>query len=193
MRSQKDFLKIYKKINRRFYKKIFRRSSDNFWPFDRIFFKLKVKKKTRRSSVDLKKILVEDLPKISKRLELKIFQRSPKGLSLRSFKDLKKILGRNCLKIFQRKLMKIFRRFLEEKVLNKIFIKSFLLKIFKRYSEEIQRRSSEEWDLVKIFIKDLREISFFGRSQKRFGSWEDEIFFGLMSKTVLLGGRRKSS
>jgi hypothetical protein len=24
---------------------------------------------------------------------------------------------------------------------------------------------------VKIFIKDLREISFFGRSQKRFGSW----------------------
>ncbi len=107
MKTQKDFLKIYKKINRRFYKKIFRRSSVHFWQFDeffRFFFKLKIKKKTR-SSVDLKKISDEDLLKISKRFELKIFQRSSRDFSWRSFKDFKKILGRNCLKIFQRKLM----------------------------------------------------------------------------------------
>jgi hypothetical protein len=39
------------------------------------------------------------------------------------------------------------------------------------FSKEIQRRSSEELDLVEIFMKDLREISFFRRSQKRFGYW----------------------
>ena len=173
-----DMKLIVDAILRRLTEDFIRRSSEDLLSiFDHLtkifkfFFKIKIKKKTRRFSVDLKKISDEDLLKISKRFELKIFQRSPKDLSWRSFKDLKKILGRNCLKIFQRKLMKIFRRFLEEKVLNKIFIKSFLLKIFKRFSEEIQRRSSEEWDLVKIFIKDLREISFFGRSQKRFGSW----------------------
>jgi hypothetical protein len=49
--------------------------------FFKFFFKLKIKKNTRRSSVDLKKISDEDLLKISKRFELKIFQRSPKDLS----------------------------------------------------------------------------------------------------------------
>jgi hypothetical protein len=39
------------------------------------------------------------------------------------------------------------------------------------FFEEIQRRSSEKDDFVKIFMKDLLEISFFRRSQKRFGSW----------------------
>ena len=183
LRSSWDLKKIFWRFIRRLTEDFIRRSSEDLLSiFDHLtkifkfFFKLKIKKKTRRFSVDLKKISDEDLLKISKRFELKILQRSPKDLSWRSFKDLKKILWRNCLKIFQRKLMKIFRRFLEEKVLNKIFIKSFLLKIFKRFSEEIQRRSSEEWDLVKIFIKDLREISFFGRSQKRFGSWAAQAF-----------------
>jgi hypothetical protein len=37
------------------------------------------------------------------------------------------------------------------------------------FFEKIQRRSSEELDLVKIFMKDLREISLFRRSQKKFG------------------------
>ena len=36
IRSQKDFLGIYKKIARGFYKAIFRRSSDHLWPFDNI-------------------------------------------------------------------------------------------------------------------------------------------------------------
>ena len=36
-RSQKDLLKIYNKIGRRFYKKIFGRSSVHFLPFDKIF------------------------------------------------------------------------------------------------------------------------------------------------------------
>ena len=51
--------------------------------------------------------------------------------------------------------------------LQKIFSSKNLHKV----SEEIQRRSSEQWDLVKIFTKNIREISFFGRSQKRFGFW----------------------
>ena len=81
MRSQKDFLKIYKKIGRRFFTKIFRRSSDYFELLPEFFSKQKIKKKTISSSVDLKKILNEDLPKISQGFELKIFQRSPKDLN----------------------------------------------------------------------------------------------------------------
>ena len=61
MRSQKDFLKIYNKIGRRFYMKIFGRSSVHFLPFDKNFlnfFKTKNKKKDqkifRRSQKDIR-------------------------------------------------------------------------------------------------------------------------------------------
>ena len=149
MRSQKDFLKIYKKINRRFYKKIFRRSSDNFWTFDKIFLKLKIKKKTRRSSVDLKKISDEDLSKISKRFELKIFQRSQKDFRKKLLEDLPKKINVDLLKIFRRKSF--------DQNLYKIFSSKNLLK---KFSEDLPKNEF------------VWRFSFFGRSQKRFGSWE---------------------
>ena len=58
----------------------------------------------------------------------------------------------------------------------KFFFKSFLSKIFKRSSDENVWRSLEEWDFTMILCEDLRKISFFGRSQKRFGSWVVSIF-----------------
>ena len=64
-------------------------------------------------------------------------------------------------------LLKIFRR---KRFYQKLH-KTFPLKTDTSFSDEVQRRSSQEWDLVLIFIKELREISFFGRSQKRFGFW----------------------
>ena len=54
--------------------------------------------------------------------------------------------------------------------------KNFSSKNLCKVSDEIQRRSSEEWDLVKIFTKNIREIPFFRRSQKRFGSWVSTFF-----------------
>ena len=48
-------------------------------------------------------------------------------------------------------------------------------KNLQKFSEEIQQISSEELDRVKIFIKKLREILFFRRSQKRFGSWGQHL------------------
>ena len=60
----------------------------------KIFLKLKIKTETKRSSIDLKKILNEDLTKISKRFELNIFQRfniskkySIFEIALRSFEE----------------------------------------------------------------------------------------------------------
>jgi hypothetical protein len=49
--------------------------------FDKFFSKLIIETKTRRSFVDLKKILFEDLSKISKRFGPKIFQKCLKDLN----------------------------------------------------------------------------------------------------------------
>ena len=68
-------MKILQKILKRFFEDFIRRSSDNFELLPEFFSKLKIKTKIRRSSVDLKKIFDEDLPKISKRFEPKILRR----------------------------------------------------------------------------------------------------------------------
>ena len=105
-RFQKGFLKIlYEDIQKIFWP---------FWTFNRIFSKLKIKTKTRRSSLVIKNIFTEDLPKISKRFEPKILRRYQNDFNWRSLKDLKSILGRNFMKDLLKKinvyLVKIFRR-----------------------------------------------------------------------------------
>ena len=83
--------------------KILRKFSAYLKKYDEIFLKLKIKKKSRR-------------------FLLKIAQRSQKDFPKKLYEDLLKKLNVD--------LLKIFRRFLEEKILVKNFIKSFLSKIF---------------------------------------------------------------
>ena len=64
----------------------------------KIFQKQKIKKKPQRSSVDLK-ILNEGLSKISKRFELKFFQRSQTDFRKKLFKDLPRKINGDLLKI----------------------------------------------------------------------------------------------
>jgi hypothetical protein len=56
----------------------------------KFFLKLKIKTKTRRSSVDLIKISDEDFPKISKRFELNILPRSQKDFGTKLLEDFPK-------------------------------------------------------------------------------------------------------
>ncbi len=97
MRSSWDLKKIFWRFIRRLEEDFIRRSSEDLLSiFDHLtkifkfFFKLKIKKKTRRFSVDLKKISDEDLLKISKRFELKILQRSQKDFMKKLAEDLPK-------------------------------------------------------------------------------------------------------
>ncbi len=106
----------------------------------------------RRSSEDLKKILIEHLPKISKSFELKIYQRSQKESRKKLFKDLLKIFRR---KSFNSNLFKFF----SSKNLRKGFQRNSS-KIFRRIRsrEDLHERSS--WDL--IFQKISKKIWVLG-------------------------------
>ena len=78
--------------------------------------------------------------------------------------------------------MKIFWRFLEEKLLIKIFIKSFLLKIFTRFSEEIQRRSSEEWNLREgLLLRSSWDLIL----QKIFAEFLRKTFWRFLEENIL--------
>jgi hypothetical protein len=59
---------------------------------------------TKRSSGDLKQILNEDLPKISKRYELKIFQRFQKDFR-KLLENLPKKINVDLLRVFRRKIL----------------------------------------------------------------------------------------
>ena len=108
---------------------------------------------TKRSSVDLKKIWTEDLPKISKRFELKIFQRSQKDFRKKLLEDLPKKIIVDLLKLFIRK------SFYENH--HRIFCSKNLQKIFRRNSPRIFQRMRSCEDLHKSFSRDLilRKIS----------------------------------
>jgi len=75
---------------------------------------------------------------------------------------------KNIQKVFRRFSMKILIRFKQQKYLILSLLESLLQKIFKKCFDEKLWRSSKEWDLTEIFSEDRHDISFFGRSQKRF-------------------------
>ena len=83
--------------------KILRRSSDHLRKFDKIFLKLKLKENCED--------FIEDLPKNSKRVYMKILRRSQKGFYLRFIEDLLKILAEDSNKIQFEDLVKISKRF----------------------------------------------------------------------------------
>ena len=156
LRSSWDLKKIFWRFIRRLTEDFIRRSSEDLLSiFDHLtnFFKTKNKKKPRRYSVDLKKISDEDLPKISKRFELKIFQRSQKDFGNKLLEDLPKKINVDILKIFRRKC------FYEN--LHKIFSSKNLQKVFRRNSAKIFRRMRSCEDLHKRSSWDLilRKIS----------------------------------
>ena len=99
--------------------------------------------------------MIEDLSKTSKRFETKIFLRSLKEFMKKLYEDLLKKINVNLLKIFIRKS--------SDSNLFTIFSSKNLRSAFRRNSAKIIRRIRSR--------EDLREISSFRRSQKRFGSW----------------------
>lgn len=107
----------------------------------------------RRSYEDWKKILFEDILKMSKRYWEELL---------------------NAMKIFSRKLIQIFWIFLEEKISIQNLHKTFLLKIFRRKSARIfwRMRSQEDVHWKSSWYLILRRISkkiwFLGSSLESF-------------------------
>ena len=85
---------------------------------------------------------------------------------MRSQKVFRKKLLENLQKKINVNFLKIFRKKSFDENLHKIFSSKNLQKVFRRNSAKIARKMRS--------YEDLREISFFGRSQKRFGSWVDK-------------------